>query len=1306
MYTKGENLLIQETKISEENFTVLLNAATEEKLIIATLIKQVLTEESDKLVIISYSYKPAILDALIRNLISSSGSLKETMMQKIQIIEPTQRTIEHILDLVKSIDPIQCTVLLIGAERLDELYGQEAIIRKTFPEISIQLFTPSQVKFNNTIEALTKVAENLPAHVVKFISVLRIPKAAAESLIQDYMGKEVELVIIADPQEDISSVILNNISKMHLNEALDYIRTQDLPEHQLKMLEFTAYIKSGLKSEALDRLMDVYDQADNSLKLMFAQLLANEGAEHEALTILHELKQNDPWLPGLAKALISASRVLEADSREKLIRELLRISNDPYFLQEAANFFNKHENYVDSASCWRKLLNNTGDPYYDMMARISDILQNPPKKGEDAESYILGSVSDYSNLLDEAHYRLALMWKFIYKSEYKYYYYLDKISESTDFIHAHTVITKKINILKNNGLIEKHLKLKPYDKEYDAKKVSSIRLNTILQGIPSLFLEDDGYIRLQDFIDQSQSLQQWENQVADVLQQEIQRWLDILNFEAVSHSIDNAPIASHINPQNAVLTIRALRERDGKELAQDIDSLVKGAIILCEDKKDKVHELWVRYESALLYSLLGEFQTTNNHALWLLHFHHRVEDPVLRTQALALGLSAWADSQFRLGRIVDGLICTLVSIKKGIDLNNFYIIKNGVTLLFKWLSSKKGLSKLKSFFNQFMLRILSLESPDNILPHVQASLLSEDWQTAYDLLQPHVYIDPENYKPLWASHLANYITTCIKLQQKEEALKLVYSCSKDAAQLLRPDMKARTLHMWSQILLFESNQLNLAILELVSTLLIDAVDELEKQRGQLFHKPERAALGEQYQDIYRMLLQVQILIYNLEDSTDEQKRLAEEIAFNTLIKVSPRAISEAKLYFDDVTDELRQAAVEYQKLYEELMIAESNIENDDFRQKREKFAVLQEELCRNHPYFKPLSLNNSIDFDKIRSQLTKNQIFYQYVLCPFGIIYMLVTGDRKDFGQIPLKPNELITLMEGLGAELSETVKMEKSASLEHLCSEISEAIFGPILKERLDNTTELIICPDMRIPSLSSSLIRFEDDWVVNKIKSIRNVLDPNELIKTQHATRTYVTDRTVLSIGAHIRPKYDPLNSAKDWIKKNTDRLSLITKDLNVQTSGLSQALQEVHPKLFGIIAHGIPDPSAQDTILGAATIMGADGPKKVVLHGDEVTQLMSYPQCTMLITCSSGQPSIYNLERDAGLWSSIQEKDINFIACRWDVSIEPSLKILDHILTNKDFKDKALAELLCSAQSNLLKSPEWVHPAAWAAFEYWGK
>lgn len=38
------------------------------------------------------------------------------------------------------------------------------------------------------------------------------------------------------------------------------------------------------------------------------------------------------------------------------------------------------------------------------------------------------------------------------------------------------------------------------------------------------------------------------------------------------------------------------------------------------------------------------------------------------------------------------------------------------------------------------------------------------------------------------------------------------------------------------------------------------------------------------------------------------------------------------------------------------------------------------------------------------------------------------------------------------------------------------------------------------------------------------------------------------VLETDNNIRPKFDQLNFAKDWINKNTKQLFLIMKDLNV--------------------------------------------------------------------------------------------------------------------------------------------------------------
>ena len=1307
VHNKGGTLVSELLKFCEDSFGVLIDATHQpEKLILNMLISQEM-DDGDELAIITYKHKAETIRSDLEDFFQRNDRFNSEDIDRVKIIDPEQRSATYIIELLNKDEYSNKKIILLGVERLIESYQGEAIIKRDFRNIKINLFSNEQIKWEQVIELLKELKKEIPIHIQKLISILFLSTKSAEQIIRKYQDDELEITFIGSPEEDVAFELLKNIVDKSLTEGLNYIaeNSQNLSPINIKIAETVVYIKNGLKSEALEILKEIYNKIENSEKLFFAQLLTSEGFEQEALNILIDLKHKDPWIPSLAKALISASKGMENNQREKLINELLSMSDDNYLLQEAANFFDSIEKYEESAKCWRKLFIQTEDYYYDLVARVAEILRNPPEKGRDAESYILSVAVEKQELFNEAYYRVALVWKFLYNSEFKYYENLERIRLNIDFQHALTVITEKLNILRNNGLVESHLKLKPHTKEYDIDKLGSIRLNTLVSGLELLFLDDQGYILLQEFIDGSQSIELWEKHLLTAISKEIEDW-EKYDLNELAESIGPKTLVDEeLNSDNAVIAMRKLKERSGNEKRDSLDSRVNAFVIACEGERNKLNEFWIRYEASLTYTFLGEFQKANNHALWLLNYYNKTQDPTLKDYAFALGISAWANSQYRLGRIVDGIICAIVSIRKGLELKNYYLIENGLTILFKWLATKEGRVSLKQKFSTFQQAVSFLKDPDSVYTKIEGALVTESWEEACDLLRPLVYVPEENQDSLWAGHLSNYISASLNISRVEECVQLLMKYSLKAAEKIRSDVRWQAIYMWCQVLLFNNDSFNTSLLNTISQLLNIAINDLEKQRGYLYHKPERAALGDKSQSVYRFYLEIQLLINKLKETSKEEKLQAEKEALETFVKVSPRAISEAKQYVGLVSKNMEIKANEYKKLYEELMIAESNVDNEEYKNKRNRLAELQKDLQENHPYFKSLSINNFDNFNLIQEKMNENQVFYQYVICNLGIVYLLITKDKIEIGHVLTDTSMVINSINSLGTMMSEGTDAKSLQNVKKICENISEVVFGPILREKIDKATELVICPDMKVPYMSSSLLRSERDWIVNEVRFIRNILDVSLMLMDESPAKIFTTDKTIVSLGSPVRPKGDAVNIAKSWVEKMQEPLALLIEGLDHKNERLTKLLEETKPRLFVIIAHGVSDPT-ESNVEGASTILGIEGSKKKILSGEELTELIRYSECNMLITCSSGQPEIGNIESDTGLWASLQSIDTNIIVCRWDVSITPSLEVLLHILSDQNYQDKPIAELLCMAQSKIASSDDFAFPSAWAALEYWGE
>jgi hypothetical protein len=1297
--------------LCEGDFTLCITDIIGEQIIFEKIIVELLSK-SDKgtINIAVLKFSVTKLNNLIKTLAERNSLINENSY-RIRLYQPTRLDPNVILDEAH-LNLAEDMLVLYGAERFSK-FTSIPNVEKEYGQLKINLYSSNQVDIETGISKLIEINDLLNHQVSNFVSIIETGSYMGNKVFEKYKdNKDMEInVMFRVPQEpnhiNISECI-KRIENMKVKEAITFIDLQgNLPKEDKELLRFITYLSNGYKEECLKVLQSNYDSLNNSMKLIYAELL-NSGEQYGiSYQILTELYQEDKWLIGLPKELIISSRQLNTNDREKLIEEILKMElKDTFILQECANFYNKIKSYEKTGKLYREICNITNDKYFELLARTAELQNKPPQNGHDAEGYLLAVSVDEPELQNEVFYRCALIWKFIYNSEYKFSEYMFKIELSHKFDHSFEVIYQKMEILGNIHNVEKGLKLKPLNKERDNEILLSKRIDLVIDELEYLFLKDNGHTILRGFIDNTQSKGIWEKYIARKLRQEIYNWNNH-NLTGINDSYDRYTESdlSETNSKNAIRLIRKFKTKKAQS-KEEINNTIKGSIIIAKQEGGKLNELWLRFEAATWLSYLGYYQDSNNNALTLLNnFNRTIDNHVLRDYSFALGIAAWGDSQYRLGREIEGVVCSIVAVKKGLILKDYYLIDKGLTIIELWISNNGifGLEDRVKFQNFKAKFTDAIEGGDTKLVELQGFMLKKEWDKAYELLIPYIIV-PENVQDEeWAIHFSNYISVCMESGKKDEAIELLYNKAMKAAQLLeaRMDIRWKSMLMWSQILLKERNsKYNLVDILLINKQLLKiAVEDVEKQRVSIFHREERANLSDKTNLLLRTYVETLTILYKLRETPEELKSSLEKEAILNLIKIAPRTIAERKLNKEVVSEETKKKFNEYLNLYDELMRIEADIESEEYQEKTQKFDILQKDLLVSHPYLKALPIIDVYDLSKIQEKLSDNDICYQYCLTPMGMVYLLITKNDRDFGHIFFDSKEFKKIANQLGEKFSLSLDVKNIEEVEKLCSNLSEPIFYPLLNQKyIEKIENLFICPDMSIPYFSTSLIRTRSNWLINSVTGIYNLLSIANLLERQTVNVEEQDACNILTVGSRLPKRDGAIPIAERWSTENKSYFKEVINDFGEDKKFIIDVLKREKPTLYAIIAHGIEEPDISGEN-GAFLILG---PNKRYLSINDIEDISSYSKNMFLITCSSGQPYSENIQSSNSVWSNILSQKNNSILCRWDVDIRPSLIILEHLVSNVD---KPICHLLCEGQKKLIQSDDWKMPSAWGGYEYWG-
>lgn len=1294
-------------KISDEEYTVILDSSHQINRVILNVLAELLVHEKGVIKVLSFHNERFNFKQLMQVLKKNGARLgveSNSINQRIQLIHCNSIQTEEIKASLHDVAKDDMVVLL-GAERLFNSLKGEGILVKEYINMAFRSFQQEQLPWQEVINNMQEIHEYLQSKVQKFICVITTEKNCFDKITELFQATvEPEIFYIAvenDNDLEIQKNIVKMIATSNLKDSLDFIASheEDISQKLITYYSAKAYEFNGLRQEAIEMYKSVIEIMSSEEKVYLAELLLFDRKAEDAYEILEQTYKIDPWSKNLIKALIKTSKSLGIIEYEKWIEEAIYTNHqDEYVLQEIGNFLMSKGRFSEACKLWRKLYNITHDPYFEMMDRYSYIYDKDATR-ETAEEVLLDIARNYPHLQDEVFYRLGLVCLNKYDSPLKSFQYLNKMSNDSDSNSAFEGALIRMNILQDPNMAVRALgKIKPFQNKNHADRLANTIVDELIRDIYILSHNDVGYLKWGNFIERAQSEESWKSHLSIKLSKELTKWVnESLTTRKESFS---DKITDGMSVEKIISSLRLAKTGIPHELQIDEEEFTDNAIKVLSALGTVYDQLLGRYEASIILSLIGKNQLANDHALTILQLSSRIKDDYQREVSKILGLVAWGNSQYRLGNHIEGLSCLISAIPSALKLSLIHPLMDSSNIITRWVieHTEAFTHADRKNASDFISKFCGVTEKDKLFA-IESAMMQEDWISVYHLLKP--LVDKYDFSPEWAGHFTNLIAALVKLDREDEALELINKHYNEAITGLekRKDIRFRALLSWSQILFFNMSKLSLSSIRLAATLLTVAIQDVESKRQSVHHKTERAAITVEANDVYKLYLDMQGIMYITEGFSKEEKNKARLELIKMFAILSPRTIIEHLDYSNATNKEIDDLKLEYDALIDEV----SRIQDyrlEESIKKIDYFNTLKDQLTKVHPNFRPLPLFTMKDIEEVRKNMVTDEVFFQYIITSFGVVTLLVDKQTEIVTYTIGNVSKIKKIDEQLFLQLIAQPSDETEEKIKEFCSYLSVEIYGSLLRRlQANDIKKVYITPDFTLKAFSTSLIRIENEWVISKLDTINNIIDIGYLLRNTY--KKSETNKLLLAIGNPNSGSDAAIPRARKFAQSNLSDSLVVLESFGRNNSVLFSTCKAIKPKTLAIIAHGVPDPNS-DQYSGAFSIHGDN----TSLSADDISDLCDYTDELILFTCRSGNTVGNHLESSTGVLSLVLGKKIgSVVLCKWDVDVRPCLELLNRFLLEQN-KGIPLYLMLSYGQRELINSSDYSHPVYWAGFELWGK
>ncbi len=1196
-------------------------------------------------------------------------------------------------------------ILLIGGEKLVPYSESKKIINTKYEGLSINASLMKDQDWKSFCLWIDKLYNDFQQKVQGIIVNIGVDNDT-KTVILSLLNKSNNMSIIcSETVEDKNNINLiikefyNKITNSNYDELIEFIENNknNIDNKTYVVMLSQVYVYFGLSTKAIELLNQNYSSLSNNSKKLLADLLYREGKnETKCKKILDEIFVEDKFLLDLMPSILRVYSKDTDEIRKKWITIALEVDpENPKVIEYYGNWLSHNKEYKEASIVFRKLRDILHNQYYEIVARINDILFNPPKNPLDIQRYVLQAVQNYPQLHNEAILRLVTYFTEINKSEYITYSLLNDIDYNYDEELIYKLLTIKLDILSDIVSASKALgKLKPYNKKDHAKKINIERIKCITNSIMTIAKQPRGYLEWRRFIDNCQSEDGW----SEVVYRELIECIEHLNSIDLNKLVNNSfmkKVEGCNDEEKGYLGIKLLRRiKTGDFNEKNIYDVIIGLLKYAEIEHDEDIKIWGRYYASIIYSLRGNDQMANDYALSIMDYYDIVSEEK-KAICILLGVMAWANSQFRIGRKIEGIICVMSCIKYIAKAKEVYpILEEGLNIIGRFFSD--DMSFINSYDKDNISKILQSLSIYNDSLIVPSSFMSNSLEEIEHKLEKKISSYQEKDIE-WAGDITNLVAIYIKKSEEPKAINLIKDNYKKIIELFnfRMDLRYKLAGNWAEFLFLRTHP-SIETYLIAKELLEIAIKDVENKRN-VYHKEERAVIGDESKKIYKMYIELTGIMFKARDMKLISRNEYFEILENNLIKICPRSIIEQKEYNKEkiIDESLITKENEFLKLKEEYNILYNKNQgvSDELNNLALRMEELQKYLRLNHPYYMPLPKVEKISFKEIQDSLTDKEIFFQCIKLNISSIQIIITSKEIIIDHQLLSVNEIDNSLNKINEYIYKNNISKDDISINKYIERISKYFGSQVLRYCMNNKVDKIYAmSDLSLGTYNLNMCQLNGIYLLDRIKSIVNILDYNIFKNKKESSKC---DKFVNRIFGNDNDKN--LKLINDFLKKNEKDNFIIVENNGDEVETLIKSVRNNNVDTLLLYGHGVNDPNGSK-FSGSLGIQG----KRELIHVENILEQQNNIKNIIIISCRGGVPINNNIESSTGCWAELFERfNGNIILCKWDVDTESSILILEKML-NYIEDNQELEQALISAIMEL--KVEYKNPAYWSGIELW--
>lgn len=1290
-----------------DNFTINLDVSRKVEWSTGFLFNMLLDNVRNNIHIINYTSLD--LDKLINKYNSDFNKDEPDIRQKIVIAKDIPMNFVSLETYAENLS-VDDYLFIIGGERLISFSKTSSIISTKFNGRNANLHFMDYENWGVFVDEIDKLYGDMQKSLQGIFFNICVDIKSRDlflELSEESGNFSITCIELSNQNEDYEKLqreLFEKFEGSSLSEIINLLESNKskLEDNTYRYMKALAYMHQGNISEAKKILESNYENLRNEEKLILADLLTTINEKERAKEILDELFQSDKYHKGLLQAILRLNEDSDNLTKKKWIDISLKLDPlNPVIKEYHGNWLSNNGDYLGAAKVFREIRDIMDfSPYYELVARINDLLDASPKSTE-AQSYIFSIIDENPKLKNEANYRLS---KFLIDHKNSYFTAYSVLKQSDMEIgEPRTIEIAKLkfeiltDVVKGSEALRK---LKPFKRERDANLLRDERAETLLKCIPVLATSFTGYLSWRAFISDSQLDDNWKESMFIQLKEKILK-VPIDNFDdKLDHSYIKK-IEDRWNSSKVYEGLKLLRKiKSGEFLIEgnfkDLDEFINVILTVSELYGDIPSQLWSRYYLSVILSQKGETQLANNIALSIFEYYPRVKDKKIKSLSIYLGLTAWGNSQYRIGREVEGIACIISTLQLAQQLNEFVpFVEEGVNIVARFLSDNKKIINKddKYLINNF---VNSFNSYNNSIGHVLHFINGTSDSIINDLEND---VKLAKTKDLgWGGKVVNLVSAYMENERADAAIRLLEEYGDKALEKLsgRIDLRYKVILNWAQIYFFHVSNEN-AIKKAI-TLLEKGMEDIEHRRS-VHHKEERASVGKASEDIYRFYIQLCSLLFGIGGISSNDRILMQEKIESVLPKMNPRSIIEQKKYniTKEITLEMEELVRRKSILTEEYnSLFEKNRTNFELiNDKAKEIEIITNKLIDMHPYYKPLPNHETINFKNIQSLLGEKEVFYQYIVTPMTVITLLITKESIELKTklISLDSEDIIELSKQFSYLIQDDDNHDKE--IENLTHNISRAIADELINHiKLKEISRVYLMQDFKMGLFPILITNIDDSYIIDRVESIINIIDYT-LIGDKHSL-----EKDFFSVANRIigKPTDISLKTINEWLITKKDNDFIVLDNNSDDTSNLSELASSDYVNTVIVYGHGVTDPKASP-IDGAQGIEGQKG----LIRLDEIVNKLQNVENLILISCRGGSPYSESPENSTGTWANMLEGfNGNIISCKWDVPTKSSVFIVDEIINQIKHKKVSIDKAVINAQKKA--KLKYDNPMYWAGIEFW--